>query len=183
MRVAIQPIRLFGDPVLRKPALEVVDFDKELRKLVEDLTDTMMDAPVAGLAAPQLGVGLRVFTWYVDGEAGHLVNPQLDLSDEVQDGPEGCLSIPGLSIDCRRALSAVARGFNMYGDPLTIEGSDLLARALQHETDHLDGVLFIDRLDTEARKAAMKAIRESEWFGLEAPMVKVSPHATHGLGF
>lgn len=180
--MAIQPIRLFGDPVLRKPALEVVDFDKELRKLVEDLTDTMMDAPGAGLAAPQIGVGLRVFTWYVDGEPGHLVNPRLDLSDEVQDGPEGCLSIPGLNIDCRRAMSAIARGFNMYGDPVTIEGSDLLARALQHETDHLDGVLFIDRLDTEARKAAMKAIRESEWFGLEAPMLKVSPHATHGLG-
>lgn len=181
--MAIQSIRLFGDPVLRKPAIEVVDFDKELRRLVEDLTDTMMDAPGAGLAAPQIGVGLRVFTWYVDGEPGHLVNPRLDLSDELQDGPEGCLSIPGLSVDCRRAMRAVARGFNMYGDPVTIEGSELLARALQHETDHLDGVLFVDRLDTEARKAAMKAIRESEWFGLEALQVKVSPHATHGLGF
>ncbi len=180
--MAIQPIRLFGDPVLRKPAIEVVDFDKELRRLVADLTDTMLDAPGAGLAAPQIGVGLRVFTWYVDGEPGHLVNPQLDLSEETQDGPEGCLSIPGLSVDCRRAMRAVARGFNMYGDPVTIEGSELLARALQHETDHLDGVLFIDRLDVEARKAAMKAIRESEWFGLEAPMVKVSPHATNGLG-
>ena len=180
--MAIQPIRLFGDPVLRKPAIEVVDFDKELRRLVADLTDTMLDAPGAGLAAPQIGVGLRVFTWYVDGEPGHLVNPRLDLSEETQDGPEGCLSIPGLSVDCRRAMRAVARGFNMYGDPVTIEGSELLARALQHETDHLDGVLFLDRLDVEARKAAMKAIRESEWFGLEAPMVKVSPHATNGLG-
>jgi len=180
--VAIQPIRLFGDPVLRKPAIEVVDFDKELRRLVADLTDTMLDAPGAGLAAPQIGVGLRVFTWYVDGEPGHLVNPQLDLSEETQDGPEGCLSIPGLSVDCRRAMRAVARGFNMHGDPVTIEGSELLARALQHETDHLDGVLFIDRLDADARKAAMKAIRESEWFGLEPPTVKVSPHATNGLG-
>ena len=179
--MAIQPIRLFGDPVLRKPALEVVDFDKELRKLVEDLTDTMLDAPGAGLAAPQLGVGLRVFTWNVDGELGHLVNPQLTLSDDTQDGPEGCLSIPELTFDCRRALSVVARGFNMYGDPVTIEGSEFLARAIQHETDHLDGVLFIDRLDTDARKAAMKAIRESEWFGLDAPTVKVSPHATHGF--
>lgn len=180
--MAIQPIRLFGDPVLRKPAIEVVDFDKELRRLVADLTDTMLDAPGAGLAAPQIGVGLRVFTWYVDGEPGHLVNPQLDLSEETQDGPEGCLSIPGLSVDCRRAMRAVARGFNMHGDPVTIEGSELLARALQHETDHLDGVLFIDRLDADARKAAMKAIRESEWFGLEPPTVKVSPHATNGLG-
>ncbi|HEU4810944.1 MAG TPA: peptide deformylase [Nocardioides sp.] len=179
--MAIQPIRLFGDPVLRKPALEVVDFDKELRKLVEDLTDTMLDAPGAGLAAPQLGVGLRVFTWNVEGELGHLVNPQLTLSDDTQDGPEGCLSIPELTFDCRRALSVVARGFNMYGDPVTIEGSEFLARAIQHETDHLDGVLFIDRLDTDARKAAMKAIRESEWFGLGAPTVKVSPHATNGF--
>jgi peptide deformylase len=179
--VAIQPIRLFGDPVLRKPALEVVDFDKELRRLVSDLTDTMLDAPGAGLAAPQIGVGLRAFTWYVDGEVGHLVNPRLDLSEDVQDGPEGCLSIPELTFDCRRAMSVVARGFNMYGDPVTIEGSELLARAIQHETDHLDGVLFIDRLDTAARKAAMKAIRESDWFGLERPTVKVSPHATKGL--
>ena len=179
----IQPIRLFGDPVLRQKAQPVVDFDKELRRLVEDLTDTMLDAPGAGLAAPQIGVGLRVFTWYVDGEVGHLVNPDLTLSDETQDGDEGCLSIPGLTYDCRRALSVVARGFNMHGDPVVIEGSELLARAIQHETDHLDGVLFIDRLDEAARKAAMREIRESEWFGLEKPTVKVSPHATRGFGF
>ena len=179
----IQPIRLFGDPVLRKPAIEVVDFDKELRKLVADLTDTMLEAPGAGLAAPQIGVGLRAFTWNVDGQVGHLVNPRLQLSEELQDGPEGCLSIPGLTFDCRRALSVVAHGFDMYGEPVTIEGSEYLARAIQHETDHLDGVLFVDRLDGEARKAAMKAIRESEWFGLEKPTVKVSPHATRGLGF
>jgi peptide deformylase len=179
--VAIQPIRLFGDPVLRQRAAEVVDFDKELRRLVEDLTDTMLDAPGAGLAAPQIGVGLRVFTWHIEGEVGHLVNPILDLSEETQDGPEGCLSIPGLSIDCRRALSVVAKGFDMHGEPVTIEGSDLLARALQHETDHLDGVLFVDRLDAERRKLAMKAIRESEWFGLDKPTIKVSPHSTLGL--
>ena len=179
----LQPIRLFGDPVLRKPALEVVDFDRELRRLVQDLTDTMLDAPGAGLAAPQIGVGLRVFTWYVEGELGHLVNPVLDLSAEEQDGPEGCLSIPGLSIDCRRALSVVARGFDQYGEPVTIEGSELLARAIQHETDHLDGVLFLDRLSPENRKLAMKEIRESEWFGLAgAPTIKVSPHPTGGLG-
>ena len=177
----IQPIRLFGDPVLRKPAIEVVDFDKELRRLVEDLTDTMVEAPGAGLAAPQIGVGLRVFTWHVDGELGHLVNPSLELSADTQHGPEGCLSIPDLSFDCTRALSVVAHGFTMHGEPVTIEGSDLLARAIQHETDHLDGVLFIDRLDTDARKAAMREIREAEWFGLEQPLVKVSPHATRGL--
>jgi peptide deformylase len=180
--VAIRPIRLFGDPILRKPAIEVVDFDTELRQLVTDLTDTMLDAPGAGLAAPQIGVGLRVFTWFVDGEVGHLVNPKLTLSDETQDGPEGCLSLPELTYDCLRALSVVASGFNMYGDPVTVEGSDLLARAIQHETDHLDGILFIDRLDQEARKAAMREIRESEWFGLEKPTIKVSPHATGGFG-
>ncbi len=179
--MAIQPIRLFGDPVLRTPATPVADFDKELQRLVGDLTDTMLDAPGAGLAAPQIGVGLRVFTWHVDGEPGHLVNPTLSLSEEIQDGDEGCLSIPGLTFDCKRALSVVAHGFNMYGDPVVIEGSDVLARAIQHETDHLDGVLFVDRLDREARKAAMKAIREADWFG-EAPRVKVSPHATNGLG-
>jgi len=178
--MAIQPIRLFGDPILRRPATEVVDFDKELRKLVEDLTDTMLDAPGAGLAAPQIGVGLRVFTWYVDGEVGHLVNPKLSLSEECQDGDEGCLSLPGLTYDTRRAMHVVANGFNMHGDPVTIEGSELLARAIQHETDHLDGVLFIDRLDEAARKAAMRDIRESEWFGLEKPTVKVSPHPMFG---
>ena len=179
--MAIQPVRLFGDPVLRQRAIEVVDFERELRTLVSDLTDTMLAAPGAGLAAPQIGVGLRVFTWYVDGEVGHLVNPVLDLSAEEQTGEEGCLSIPELIFDCTRALSVVARGFDMYGEPVTIEGSEMLARAIQHETDHLDGILFIDRLDDGARKAAMKAIRESDWFGVEQPTVKVSPHPTNGL--
>ena len=180
--MAIQPIRLFGDPVLRTPAAEVTDFDKELRRLVEDLTDTMRDAPGSGLAAPQIGVGLRVFTWHVEGRLGHLVNPRLTLSEETQDGPEGCLSIPDLTFDCRRARSVVATGFDMYGEPVTVEGSDLLARAIQHETDHLDGILFVDRLDREARREAMRAIREAAWFGQPAPTVRLSPHATHGLG-
>ena len=180
--MAIRPIRLFGDPILRRPALEVVSFDKELRSLVADLTDTMLDAPGAGLAAPQIGIGLRAFTWYVDGEVGHLINPELHLSEELQDGPEGCLSLPELTYDCKRALSVVAHGFNMYGDPVTVEGSELLARAIQHETDHLDGILFIDKLDVESRMAAMKRIRESDWFGAEQPTVRVSPHATNGFG-
>jgi peptide deformylase len=180
--VTIQSIRLFGDPVLRTPASPVVDFDLELRKLVQDLTDTMLDAPGAGLAAPQIGVGLRVFTWHVDGEPGHLVNPDLSLSEEQQDGEEGCLSIPDLVFDCKRAMSVVARGFDMHGEPVTIEGSQLLARAIQHETDHLDGILFVERLDPATRKLAMRAIRESEWFGAPAPLIKVSPHPTRGLG-
>jgi peptide deformylase len=178
--VAIQPIRLFGDPVLRTPAQPVTDFDKELRQLVKDLEETMMDAPGAGLAAPQIGVGLRVFTYYVDDVLGHLVNPSLDLSDEEQEGEEGCLSFPGLAYDCRRAYGVVAKGFDMYGEPVVIEGTELLARAIQHETDHLDGVLFIDRLDKAQRKLALKAIREAEWAGAPAPAVKVSPHSTFG---
>ena len=180
--MAIQPIRLFGDPILRTPAVDVVDFDRELERLVQDLTDTMLGAPGAGLAAPQIGVGLRVFTWNVEGEVGHLVNPVLDLSEETQDGEEGCLSIPDLKIDCRRALSVAARGFDVHGEPVTVHGSDLLARAIQHETDHLDGIVFIDRLTPELRKQAMREIRESDWFGLSgSPTIKVSPHPTRGL--
>ena len=178
--MAIQPIRLFGDPVLRTPAQPVTDFDKELRQLVKDLEETMIDAPGAGLAAPQIGVGLRVFTYHVDGVLGHLVNPDLDLSEEQQEGDEGCLSFPGLVYDTRRALSVVAKGFDMHGEPVTIEGSDLLARCVQHETDHLDGILFVDRLDRETRKQALRAIRESTWAGESAPTVRVSPHATQG---
>jgi peptide deformylase len=181
--VTVQPIRLFGDPVLRTPAEPVVDFDKELRTLVQDLTETMLDAPGAGLAAPQIGVGLRVFTYNVEDVVGHVVNPTLRLSDETQLGPEGCLSIPNLTFDCERALSVVATGFDMHGEPIAIDGSELLARCIQHETDHLDGVLFVDRLDDLTRKAAMKAIREAEWSGLAAPVVKESPHPTFGRGF
>ncbi len=174
--MSVTEIRLFGDPVLRTPAKPVDTFDKELRRLVKDLTDTMLDASGAGLAAPQLGVGLRVFTWCVDNEVGHLVNPSLDLSGDTQDGEEGCLSIPGVYLDTPRAYGVVAKGFNMHGDPVTIEGTQLLSRAIQHETDHLDGILFIDRLDPEQRKLAMKLIRESEWFGRDKPVVKQSPH-------
>jgi peptide deformylase len=180
--VTVQTIRLFGDPVLRTAADPVTVFDKELRTLVADLSETMLAAPGSGLAAPQIGVGLRVFTYHVDDEqAGHLVNPVLHFpSDEEQDGPEGCLSIPGLTFDCLRRQHVVAHGQNMYGDPVTIEGTELLSRCIQHETDHLDGVLFVDRLDAATKKAAMKAIREANWSGLAAPQVKVSPHPLLG---
>ena len=142
--MSIQQIRLFGDPVLTTPAVPVTTFDKELRKLVKDLTETMQDAPGAGLAAPQIGVPLRVFVWDVDEALGHLVNPTLDLSDEMQEGDEGCLSFPEIRFNTPRAMRAVAKGFNMYGDPVVIEGTEFLARALQHETDHLDGIVFIE---------------------------------------
>ena len=183
----VQEIRLFGDPVLTTPAQPVETFDKEIRNLVKDLTETMHNAPGAGLAAPQIGVSLRVFVWDCDDSEGHLINPSLNLSDEMQEGSEGCLSFPDLSFDTPRAMRAVAKGFNMYGDPIVVDGSELLARCLQHETDHLDGIVFIDRLVAEERKKAMKEIRESEWFGLASqsgntPTIKVSPHSTFGLG-
>ena len=181
--MAIQPIRLFGDPILASRAQEVDSFDKEIRKLVTDLTDTMLDAPGAGLAAPQIGVSLRVFTWSIDDEVGHLINPVLTLSEEEQDGDEGCLSIPGLAYNCKRALRVVADGFTMHGEPIRLVGEELLARIFQHETDHLNGILFVDRLDKETRKKALHDIKESEWFGLSAPEIRLSPHATGGLGF
>jgi len=178
--VSIKQIRYLGDPVLRTACEPVTTFDKELRTLVKDLTETMLDAPGAGLAAPQIGVSLRVFTYDVDDTVGHLVNPVIvTRSEEEQDGDEGCLSLPGLSFPLKRSANVVAAGFNMYGDPVTIEGSETMARCLQHETDHLDGVIFVDLLDPETKKAAMKAIREAEWN--TPPVVKASPHAMYGV--
>lgn len=184
----VQPLRLFGDPVLRTPAVAVTTFDAELRRLVTDLTDTMHAEGGAGLAAPQVGVSLRVFVYDCDDVAGHLVNPTFSaVGDDDQIGPEGCLSIPGLRRDCRRHLHVVAHGFDQHGEPVTIEGSELLARCIQHETDHLDGVLFVDRLDPQARKEAMAQIRDAEWFsgggpgaGPAEPVVKLSPHPLFG---
>ncbi|MFZ2501764.1 MAG: peptide deformylase, partial [Nocardioides sp.] len=125
-------------------------------------------------------VGLRVFTWNVQGEVGHLINPTLELSAETELGAEGCLSLPELTYDCLRALSVIAHGFNQHGDPITVSGSELLARALQHETDHLDGVLFIDRLEPAARKAALREIRAMDWFEDAAVAIKTSPHPLLG---
>jgi peptide deformylase len=183
----IQPIRVFGDPILTTPAAPVETFDRELRRLVEDLTETMREAPGVGLAAPQIGVSLRVFTYWVDDELGHLCNPVLDLSDETEVDDEGCLSVPGLAFPTARASRVVAKGFDMHGEPVVLEGSDLLARCVQHETDHLDGIVFVDRLDAQMRKEAMRAIRQSEWFDLGVPgeegapmptypIVRISPH-------
>jgi len=183
--MTIAPIRMFGDPVLATAAELVVDFDKELRTLVKDLTQTMLAAPGAGLAAPQIGVALRVFVWDVDEALGHLINPSLDLSNEIQDGEEGCLSFPELRFETPRAFQVVAKGWNIYGEPVEIAGTELLARVLQHEADHLDGILFIDRLTAANRKLAMKEIRDSPWFNLAnqsgtSPIIKVSPHNMFG---
>ncbi len=178
--MTVQPVRLFGDPVLRTPASPVVDFDRELATLVADLHETMRDQGGAGLAAPQIGVGLRVFTYFVDDELGHLINPALDLSEETDTDDEGCLSFPGLAFPTKRAWRTVAKGVNMYGEPVTLEGTERMARCFQHETDHLDGVLFIDRLDPEQKKLAMRAIREAEWSGMAVPELRSSPHPTFG---
>jgi peptide deformylase len=174
-------IRLFGDPVLRTKAEPVEIFDRELEKLVKDLTTTMQEANGVGLAAPQIGVSLRVFTYHVDDVTGHLINPELTLLGEEVEDDEGCLSLPGLQFPTPRAPRAVAKGFDLHGEPIVIEGTELLARCVQHETDHLDGVLFIDRLDKKQHKLAMKAIREAEWSGLAIPEVKVSPHSTNRI--
>src|ERR1700740_95700 len=171
--MAIRDIRLFGDPILRTAADPVTNFDKQLRSLVKDLTQTLADAQGAGLAAPQIGVGLRAFAYAVGNERGSLVTPLLEFPDEEeQDGEEGCLSFPGIYYDVKRRLNTVARGFTDRGDPVQVVGTEILARCLQHETDHLDGVLFINRMDPVTRKQAMKAIREANW---DAP-VKLSPH-------
>ena len=171
--MTIRPVRLFGDPILRTAANPVTDFDKQLRGLVKDLTQTLDDAQGAGLAAPQIGVGQRVFAYAVRGERGYLVNPVLDFPDEEdQEGEEGCLSFPGIYYDVKRRLNAVARGFDDRGDPVQVVGTEVLARCLQHETDHLDGVLFIDRMDQATRKQAMREIRAANWDGT----VRITPH-------
>jgi peptide deformylase len=180
--MTVRPVRLFGDPVLSTPAEEVTDFDRQLRKLVRDLTQTLRDQRGAGLSAPQIGVGLRVFVFDVDDVRGHLINPVLGFpDDEEHEGPEGCLSFPGLYYDVRRRLNTVASGFDSDGRPVRVAGDAELARCLQHETDHLDGVLFIDRMDAATRKQAMRDIRAAEWAGLNAPVVKVSPHPVRGV--
>ena len=181
--MTIQPIRYYGDPVLRSPADPVVTFDKELRVLVKDLTETMQKAGGVGLAAPQIGVGLRLFAFDVDEVVGHLVNPVLEFPDEEeQDGDEGCLSLPGIYFDTKRRMNVIAKGFNESGDPLQIVGTGLMARCLQHENDHLDGVIFIDRLDAATRKNAIREIRRAEWYDPSRTVIKVSPHTASPFG-
>jgi len=157
--VSVRAIRQVGDPILRTPADPVRDFDHTLRALIADLEDTV-DAPGhAGLAAPQIGVGLRVFSYNIDGKIGHLVNPRLvERSEERETEDEGCLSIPGLWFPTVRAVYAVAEGVDQYGQPLTLSGSGLMARCLQHEIDHLDGRLYLDRLTGQTKRAARRAL-------------------------
>jgi len=143
--MAIRMIVQHPDPVLRERAKEVTKFNANLHKLLDDLADTMYDAQGVGLAAPQIGILKRAFVVDADGSGLiELVNPEIVLKEGEQFGPEGCLSIPGLQGDVRRAKRVVIRGQDRYGNPVEYEGVDLLARAFQHELDHLNGVLFID---------------------------------------
>jgi peptide deformylase len=157
--MTVRPIRLFGDPVLRTPAEPVTAFDAELRRLVADLEDTVREPGRAGVAAPQIGVSLRVFAYHLGGVVGHLVNPVLSDAAGTQDDEEGCLSLPGLAFPTPRALSVVATGYDRNGEPVRITGTGFLARALQHETDHLDGRLFLDRLTGDTRRQALRELR------------------------
>jgi len=159
--VSIRAIRELGDPVLRTPADEVRAFDRDLAALVRDLEETVDHPGRAGLAAPQIGVSARVFSYNIDGVIGHLVNPKVvELSDEIQDDDEGCLSVPGIWAPTVRAMHAVVEGFDVHGEPLRLEGDGLMARCLQHEVDHLDGKVFLDRLEGDARKQAFRMLRE-----------------------
>ena len=160
--MTIRPIRELGDPVLRTPADPVRAFDSWLATLIRDLEDTVEHPGRAGVAAPQIGVSVRAFSYNVDGVIGHMVNPVIvERSEEIQDGDEGCLSVPGIWAPTVRSMRCVAEGFDVDGKPLRLEGTGLMARCLQHEVDHLDGTVFLDRLTGEARKSALRALRAS----------------------
>lgn len=162
--MAMRPIRLLGDAVLRAPCEPVTAFDGELRALVADLMDTLLGAAGrAGLAANQIGVSARVFAWNAGGSVGHIVNPSLVVSQERQDGEEGCLSIPELFYPTPRAMHASAHGFDEHGEPVVVEGTGFLARALQHEAGHLDGQLYVDTLTGDTRRRALRDIRSAPW--------------------
>lgn len=165
-------IRIVGDPILRTRADEVTEFGPVLRKLVADMDETMENVEGAGLAAPQVGVSLRVFTYQIDGQRGHIINPVLERSDDDQeDISEGCLSIPGLGYPVTRRRWTRATGVDVENNPVVIEGEGFLARCLQHETDHLDGVLYIDRLKGELKKEAFRKLRNASYNSVAATTV------------
>lgn len=163
--MAIREIRIFGDPVLKARCSEIHEINANVTALVHDLLETVQLPGRAGVAANQIGVGLRAFSYLVDGVAGYVINPKIvELSGEPVATGEGCLSVPGLWFEVQRYPFARVEGVNLDGDHITIEGNGLLAQALQHECDHLDGTLYLDRLDDEAKRRAFKQIRESDWF-------------------
>jgi peptide deformylase len=158
-------IRLFGDPVLRSTCDPIVPGDTRVRGLVEDLLETVAVPGRAGLAANQIGVGLRAFSYNIDGEIGYVLNPVLvEVSGEPELVDEGCLSVPGFYFPRLRYPIARVTGIDLKGDPVEINGEGLMAQALQHETDHLDGHLFIEGLDQQTKREAMSLIRQAPWY-------------------
>ncbi|MEX2441352.1 MAG: peptide deformylase [Pontimonas sp.] len=160
-----RPIRVFGDPILRSPTNEIDPAHPATRILVEDLLDTVQEPGRAGVAANQIGVGLRAFSYNIDGVVGYVLNPVL-ISVEGEPGTvdEGCLSVPGMSFPRLRYPRATVKGVDLNGAEIILSGEGLLAQALQHECDHLDGHLYIEGLEPEVKREAMRAIRESDWF-------------------
>ncbi|MGM1016626.1 MAG: peptide deformylase [Actinomycetota bacterium] len=163
--MAVREIRLFGDPVLRTVCREIDEIDDGVRALITDLVDTVELPGRAGVAAPQIGVALRAFSYNIDGDIGYIINPVLtEVRGEPVPTGEGCLSVPGLWHDALRHPWARVEGIDLAGDPVLLEGDGLLAQALQHETDHLDGRVYLSRLDADTRRVAMREVRESSWF-------------------
>ncbi|MWB98375.1 peptide deformylase [Agromyces seonyuensis] len=161
----VRPIRIFGDPVLKTVSAPIGEIDDRIRGLVDDLVDSVRVPGRAGVAAAQIGVNLRAFSYNVDGVVGYILNPELvEVSGEVEKIDEGCLSVPDLWFKTPRYSYAKVRGIDLDGDELVIEGSGLLAQALQHEMDHLDGFVYLDKLDKPERREAMRQVRESTWF-------------------
>lgn len=158
--MAIYPIRIFGDPVLRATALAVTDDPVSLQRLVDDMLETMYEAPGVGLAAPQIGISKRVFVADVGEGPFAMVNPEIVEVSGTWTFDEGCLSVPGYYWPIKRPGYAKAKGFDVQGNPIELEGEELMGRVLQHETDHLDGMLLLERLSRRARKQALRDIRE-----------------------
>ena len=166
-REARKEIHVIGDPVLREKARPVTEFDRSLRKLAKRMIRVMHDAPGVGLAAPQVGVVQRLLVYDVDEDPQVLVNPELDeFADEVVEADEGCLSVPGLTMPIERPVSLRVRAQDVYGDPLEFRAEGFEARVIQHEFDHLEGVLIVDRTSRSARAAAMRSLREREESGV-----------------
>lgn len=173
--VALLRIRTFGDPVLRTKAEPVRVFDGALRTLAQNMADTMHEAPGVGLAAPQVGVPRRLLVFDSGEEAGAYCNPEIVWhSDETQEGEEGCLSLPGQYFPVVRPMQVRVRAQDLDGGAVMREAEGFLARIFQHEIDHLEGVLFVDRLPPELRREAMRALREAEP-GAQPPRPKAAP--------
>ena len=164
--MTIRQIRLFGDPVLRSACDPITPGDKRAALLIDDLIETVKVPGRAGVAANQIGVGQRAFSYNIDGEVGYIIHPVLvEVSGEPELVEEGCLSVPGFYFPRRRYPFARVEGIDLDGNPVTLSGDGLMAQALQHETDHLDGHLYIEGLEPETKREAMRAIRQSDWWG------------------